>query len=67
VVEWCGHRIEGIPVPDADGRPRARFAHSNGAWLEGAYTGWHRGKCLIHFSLTHSHQHVGEIGVLASL
>jgi hypothetical protein len=20
VVEWCGHRIEGIPVPDADGR-----------------------------------------------
>jgi len=18
-VEWCGHRIEGIPVPDADG------------------------------------------------
>jgi hypothetical protein len=43
------------------------FAHSNGAWLEKAYTGWHRGKCLIHFSLTHSYQHVGEIGVLASL
>jgi hypothetical protein len=21
-VEWCGHRIEGIPVPDADGRRR---------------------------------------------
>jgi len=19
VVEWCGHRIEGIPMPDADG------------------------------------------------
>ena len=30
------------------------FAHSNGAWLEKAYAGWHRGKCLIHFSLTHS-------------
>ena len=22
VVEWCGHRIEGIPVPDTDGRWR---------------------------------------------
>lgn len=43
------------------------FAHSNGAWLESAYTGWLRGKCLIHFSLTHSYQHVGEIAVLASL
>jgi hypothetical protein len=21
-VEWCGHRVEGIPVPDADGRWR---------------------------------------------
>jgi hypothetical protein len=19
VIEWCGHQIEGIPVPDADG------------------------------------------------
>jgi len=43
------------------------FAHPNGAWLEQAYTGWKRGKCLVHFSLTHSYQHVGEIGVLASL
>jgi len=43
------------------------FAHPNAAWLEKAYTGWHRGKCLIHFGLTHSYQHVGEIGVLASL
>jgi hypothetical protein len=22
VVEWCGHRIEGVPVPDVDGRWR---------------------------------------------
>jgi hypothetical protein len=22
VVKWCGHRVEGIPVPDADGRSR---------------------------------------------
>jgi len=21
-VEWCGHRVEGIPVPDVDGRWR---------------------------------------------
>jgi len=21
-LEWCGHRVEGIPVPDADGRWR---------------------------------------------
>lgn len=21
-VEWCGHRVEGIPVPDTDGRWR---------------------------------------------
>jgi hypothetical protein len=43
------------------------FAHPNAAWLEKAYTGWSRGKCFVHFSLTHSYQHVGEIGVLASL
>ena len=22
VVEWCGHRVEGIPAPDPDGRWR---------------------------------------------
>lgn len=22
VVEWCGHQIEGLPVPDVDGRWR---------------------------------------------
>ena len=21
-VEWCGHQVEGIPVPDVDGRWR---------------------------------------------
>ena len=21
-VKWCGHRVEGLPVPDADGRWR---------------------------------------------
>jgi hypothetical protein len=22
MVEWCGHRVEGIPVPGEDGRRR---------------------------------------------
>ena len=43
------------------------FAHPNAGWIEQAYTGWSRGKCLIHFALSHTYQHVGEIGVLASL
>jgi hypothetical protein len=43
------------------------FAHPNAAFLERAYKGWSRGKCLIHFGLTHTYQHVGEIAVLASL
>jgi len=46
---------------------REGFAHSNAAWIEKAYAGWSRGKCLIHFALTHTYQHVGEIAVLASL
>ena len=44
------------------------FGHPNAAsTLEKVYTGWSIGKCLVHFCLTHSYQHVGEIGVLASL
>jgi hypothetical protein len=31
------------------------------------YTGWNKGRYLLHFGLTHSFQHVGEIGVIASL
>lgn len=31
------------------------------------YTGWTKGKCLMNLALTHSFQHVGEIGVIASL
>ena len=31
------------------------------------YTGWTKGKCLMNFALTHPYQHVGEIGVIASL
>ena len=43
------------------------FAHANAPWLEQAYTGWSKGKCLIHFALTHTYQHTGEIAVLGSL
>jgi hypothetical protein len=31
------------------------------------YSGWNKGRCLLHFGLTHTFQHVGEIGVIASL
>ena len=31
------------------------------------YTGWTKGKTLMNLGLTHSYQHVGEMGVIASL
>ncbi|MBI3159801.1 MAG: DinB family protein [Chloroflexi bacterium] len=31
------------------------------------YTGWNKGRYLMSFGLTHSFQHAGEIGVIASL
>lgn len=31
------------------------------------YTGWNKGRYLMSFALTHPFQHVGEIGVIASL
>lgn len=31
------------------------------------YLGWTKGKCLMNFGLTHPYQHLGEIGVIASL
>jgi hypothetical protein len=31
------------------------------------YTGWNKGRYLMSFGLTHPFQHVGEIGVIASL
>ena len=30
-VEWCGHRVEGIPAPDADGRLRLIVVDGKGA------------------------------------
>ncbi|MEW5828831.1 MAG: DinB family protein [Chloroflexota bacterium] len=43
------------------------LAHPKAAGLVENYTGWTKGKCLLHFGLTHSFQHIGEIDVLASL
>lgn len=43
------------------------LAHSNAKELAENYTGWSKGKCLMAFGLTHSFEHVGEIGVIASL
>jgi len=43
------------------------LAAPQSAGLLDNYTGWSKGRCLIHFGLTHSFQHVGEIGVIASL
>lgn len=43
------------------------LAHSRAGGLVENYTGWTKGKCLMTFGLTHPFQHVGEIGVIASL
>ena len=57
----ASERIRAILFEEGFGHPNAAPA------LEKAYAGWSIGKCLVHFCLTHSYQHVGEIGVLASL
>ena len=43
------------------------LAHSHAEELLANYQGWTKGKCLMNFGLTHPYQHVGEIGVIASL
>jgi hypothetical protein len=43
------------------------LAHPRAAGLLENYTGWSKGKYLFNFGLTHPYQHVGEIGVIASL
>lgn len=43
------------------------LAHSQAEGFIANYSGWTKGKCLMNFGLTHSFQHVGEIGVIASL
>ncbi|MGW8249887.1 MAG: DinB family protein [Anaerolineales bacterium] len=43
------------------------LAHSGAEELIATYTGWTKGRFLLNHSLTHPYQHVGEIGVIASL
>ena len=43
------------------------LAHSHADGFLANYLGWTKGKCLMNFGLTHPYQHVGEIGVIASL
>lgn len=43
------------------------LGHSNPEGLITNYSGWTKGKCLMNFGMTHPYQHVGEIGVIASL
>jgi hypothetical protein len=43
------------------------LASPRSAGLLENYLGWTKGKCLMNFGMTHPYQHVGEIGVIASL
>ena len=43
------------------------LAHSQAEGFIQNYTGWTKGKCLLNLGLTHPYQHVGEMGVIASL
>jgi hypothetical protein len=43
------------------------LAHSGADDLAKHYSGWSKGKCLMLYALTHPYQHVGEMGVIASL
>ena len=42
-------------------------AHPNSAGLLQNYLGWTKSKALFNLALTHAYQHVGEIGVIATL
>lgn len=41
--------------------------HSHLEGFVANYTGWSKGKCLMNLCLTHPYQHVGEMGVIATL
>ena len=43
------------------------LAHPQSTGLLENYLGWSKGKCLMNFGMTHPYQHVGEIGVIATL
>jgi hypothetical protein len=43
------------------------LAHQDAGGLLQNYLGWTKAQCLFNLGLTHSYQHVGEIGVIATL
>lgn len=43
------------------------LAHPRAGGLLQNYLGWPKSKCLTNLGMTHPYQHVGEIGVIASL
>lgn len=66
--------IEKVDLDETINPERARsiafdegLAHSDAEGLANWYTGWSKGKSLMIFGLTHPFQHVGVMGVIASL
>lgn len=43
------------------------LAGDHAAWLRDSFTDWTRGKCLMHFGLSHPYQHIGEIAAVGTL
>ena len=67
-------QIDQVDLDDTLSRERARMivideglAHPSAIDLAEWYAGWSKGRCLMNFGLTHPYQHVGEMGVIASL
>ncbi len=67
-------RIDQVDLDATLPRERVRMivideglAHPRVVDLVETYTGWSKGRSLMNFGLTHPYQHVGEIGVIASL
>lgn len=77
VAERTRHVVTSVPLDELDAvltLDRVRqvvvdegLGYGDPAGLVANYTGWTKGKCLLNFALTHPYQHVGEMGVIASL
>lgn len=57
---WSKEHVQKVVVQEGLG-------HTNQQELVEHYSGWSRGKWLMNLGLTHPYQHVGEMGVIASL
>ncbi len=68
----AGVALEALEARLTEARVRAvvvdeGLGHSDPDGLVKNYAGWSKGKCLMNLALTHPYQHVGEMGVIASL